>query len=111
MAGNRTRRKPPNARKDLRITLGADDIERLEAYCMRRATTPPFEDLKPSVVARRAVLYYLEQLEAEEAILPHRRARPPCVFAQGAGGMRWCPEHDVRWELGDPVPETCRGDE
>lgn len=111
MAGSKQKRRPPVVRNNLRITLGPDDLERLEAYCMRRATTPPFADIKPSAVAKRGVLYYLEQLEAEEAILPHRRARPPCVFAQGAGGMCWCPEHDVRWEIGGEVPETCRGDE
>lgn len=104
------KRAPPGVRKDLRIKLDPAEIERLEAYCMRRATIPPFVDLKPSTVATRAVRRYLAELEAEEVLLPSRRAKPACVFAVGAGLTRWCPEHDVRWEVGDAVPESCRGD-
>jgi hypothetical protein len=106
----RTRMRPPVSRVALKLTLGPENLERLEAYCMRRATTPPYEDLKPSAVARRGVLFYLRHLEAEEALLPSRRARPPCVFATGAGGLAWCPEHDERWQIGAEVPESCRGD-
>ena len=103
------KRRPPGIRQQIKVTLAPADLERVEAYCMRRATAPPYEDLKPSVVAKRAVLYYLTLLEAEEALLPNRRARPACVYAS-SNGINWCPEHDVRWEDGDEVPETCRGD-
>ena len=104
------KRAPPPPRTQMKITLSSADIDRLEHYCMRRATVPPYEDLKPSMVVRRAVLYYLTLLEAEEALLPNRRARPPCVVAS-AHGIHWCPTHDVRWEDGDEVPDTCKGDE
>jgi hypothetical protein len=106
----RTRQSPPQIRATIpAVPVGADNIERLEAYCMRRSTVPPYKELKPSTVVRRAVLYYLAQLEAVEASMPNKYSRPACVVARGAGGLLWCPEHDVRWELGDKVPETCRG--
>ncbi len=102
-------RRPPIVRRQLKITFTPDQIERLEKYCMRVSTIPPYKEISPSLVVRRGVLQYLEQLEAELALVSHRRARPACVYAS-VNGLSWCPEHDVRWEVGDDVPESCRGD-
>lgn len=101
-------RKPPASRYQMKITLPPEDIDRLEAYCMRQSTIPPFKNLKPSTVVRFAIQHYLLLLEAEEAAVTHSKVHHPCVVAS-ANGLHWCPKHDVRWEEGDEVPETCRG--
>lgn len=92
----------------IRVAMPLAEAERLEMYCMRRTLKDPRNPLTPSTVARLSISKYLTEAEAEEALTAGRR--PACVYADCVGGLRWCPEHDLRWQAGDEVPESCRGD-